>query len=234
MTFLFFETRESHLSEMTEINNHWSHPPPLTCETSFLFSESTPSTCSKTIYHFFLQDDRCHFPLIPPLSPMNTLRSPLCIKHTHTQTHFLSTMLMAQLHPFFSPSLNFSRLVCMQPDSYQTRISSLEGPKYLTAKSKGLVPVISLDPSAGYEFFLWVYCLWPFFLFFPPKQGHSPQLSPGSSLSTPYLCCVLHFLHLLLLQRSPPRRKLPRQYLQSWPPSRTLIASYCFHSFNIY
>ena len=115
----------------------------------------------------------------------------------NTHTHFLSTMLTAQLQSFFFffPSLKFSREVCKQPDNYQTQISSLGGVKYLTAKSEGLVPVTPLDLSAIYEFFLQHYHLWhlPFFLFLlPTPWRHSPQLSPGASLLLPLYIPLLY------------------------------------------
>lgn len=185
-----------------------------------------------------LQD---HLPLLPQddhtfsadFSPFTNEHTDVSLRH-NTHTHFLPTMLTAQLQStFFFPSLRFSRVVCKQPDSDQTQISSLGGVKYLTAKSEGLVPVTPLDLSAIYEFFLQHCHLWhlPFFFLSPMPLRHSPQLSPGASLSfhSRYLCCVLPSLYPLLPQRSPPCRKLPRHYPQLWSLLRTPTASYGFH-----
>lgn len=146
-----------------------------------------------------LQD---HLPLLPQddhtfsadFSPFTNEHTEVSLRH-NTHTHFLSTMLIAQLQStFFFPSLKFSRVVCKQPDSDQTQISSPGGVKCLTAKSEGLVPVTPLDLSAIYEFFLQHCHLWhlPFLFLSPMPLRHSPQLSPGGfsllPLYMPLLC----------------------------------------------
>lgn len=49
-----------------------------------------------------------------------------------------------------------------------------------------------------------------------------------------YLCCSLPSLYPLLLQRSPPCRKLPRRHPQLWSLLRTPTALHGFHSVTIY
>ena len=134
-------------------------------------------------------------------------------------------MLTAQLQSiFFFPSRKFARVVCKQPDSYQTQISSLGGVKYLTAKSEGLVPVTPLDLSAIYEFFLQHYHLWhlPFFLFLSPTPlRHSHQLSPEASL--------LLLLYVPLLFSSfplpTPASEITSMQKTSQTPSSALVSS---------
>ena len=65
----------------------------------------------------------------------------------------------------------------------------------------------------------------------PCPWGIPLSSAQGASLSfhSICLCCVLPSLYPLLLQRSPPCRKLPRHYPQLWSLLRTPTASYGFH-----